>query len=193
MVKSGAFLEVEVADGSGAISWQPARVVEVLANGRFRVKIRGEDDFVEEYGSSDEQTEWRLPGRARLQSVRRAYAAGEEAYRATQALVEPHVPPAAAGSELPVVGEYIEVEVEEGETGVQWHPAVVERMIGLGRFAACINGEASFVEEYGPEDEGTEWRRPPPERVEAVMAAFLAAKAAWEKWSPHCLQVHQER
>jgi hypothetical protein len=43
---------------------------------------------------------------------------------------------------------------------VEWRPAQVRDLVGGGRFSAVINNDEQFVEEYGPEDEGKEWRRP---------------------------------
>ena len=56
------------------------------------------------------------------------------------------------------VGDELEVEVEEDGTA-DWQPAEVVKLLSNGRFRARINGDSLFVEEYGPEDEGREWRR----------------------------------
>ena len=77
----GAFLEVEVADDDG-VSWAPAKVTELKDGGRFIACIRGEPDFVEEYGPEDEGSEWRVPASVRM--VRAAYATAEAAYAAQQ-------------------------------------------------------------------------------------------------------------
>ena len=45
-----------------------------------------------------------------------------------------------------------------------------------GRFAVCVDGDEDFVEEYGKEDEGTEWRWPVP-LVPAVCASEWASVA----------------
>lgn len=56
------------------------------------------------------------------------------------------------------VGDALEVEVEERGSMV-WMPAEVREVKRNGRFFACINGDEEFIEEYGPEDEGSEWRK----------------------------------
>ena len=58
------------------------------------------------------------------------------------------------------VGSLVEVEVDDDQ-GVRWRPAEVRAMLEGGRFAVCVDGDEDFVEEYGPEDEGTEWRKRP--------------------------------
>ena len=47
------------------------------------------------------------------------------------------------------------------------------------RFVVCVNGEGDFLEEYGLDDEGTEWRRPVPADCARVKAAWRKAEAAW--------------
>ena len=78
----------------------------------------------------------------------------------------------------PVLGAFIEVEVAEQDGSVLWKPSQVCELRGGERFVACVNGERDFLEEYGPEDEGTEWRRPSPTALPNVTAAFEAASAA---------------
>ena len=48
------------------------------------------------------------------------------------------------------------------------------------RFTCCVNGESDFVEEYGPEDENSEWRRVP-DQVAAAAAYKLAEKLFVQK------------
>ena len=58
------------------------------------------------------------------------------------------------------VGDAVEVEVDEGKpAGIVWKPAVVQKLLRQGRFEVCVDGDESFREQYGPEDEGSEWRR----------------------------------
>ncbi|KOO24839.1 ATPase family aaa domain-containing protein 2b-like protein, partial [Chrysochromulina tobinii] len=57
-------------------------------------------------------------------------------------------------------GDQIEVEVDvDGSGTTTWQSAEVVKLLGNDRFRAMVNGDAEFVEEYGPEDEGQEWRR----------------------------------
>ena len=57
-------------------------------------------------------------------------------------------------------GDQIEVEVgDDGSGTTTWQSAEVVKLLGNDRFRAMVNGDAEFVEEYGPEDEGKEWRR----------------------------------
>ena len=37
----------------------------------------------------------------------------------------------------------------------------VRGLLGGGRFTVCVDGDEDFLEAYGPEDEGVEWRRRP--------------------------------
>ena len=85
-------------------------------------------------------------------------------------------------------GEVIEVQVEDEATGdLSWQPAEVieifhaeDRRTGSGGggefFFAQVDGDPDMVEEYGPEDEGREWRRPAPAAAAAVIVALRAAK-----------------
>ena len=57
------------------------------------------------------------------------------------------------------VGDVLEVEVKDDDEGLVWKPAEVRQILRRGRFKVRINNEDDFVEEYGPEDEGSEWRR----------------------------------
>jgi hypothetical protein len=53
------------------------------------------------------------------------------------------------------------VEVAEPSGAVVWKAAEVRTVRrGQRRFVVCVNGEEDFLEEYGIEDHGTEWRRP---------------------------------
>jgi len=61
------------------------------------------------------------------------------------------------------VGERIEVEVAaedvDAEGDTVWVLAEVVQLLEGRRFVVVVNGDVDFVEEYGPEDEGDEWRR----------------------------------
>ena len=46
-----------------------------------------------------------------------------------------------------------------GKPIVRWRAAEVREVKEGGRFVVCVDGDEDFVEEYGPEDEGSEWRR----------------------------------
>ena len=94
----------------------------------------------------------------------------------TQSLV-PLVDP----ERVPKLGELLEVEVAEPEEsggGVDWKPAEVVQLVARQRFMAMVNGEEDFIEEYGMEDEGKEWRKVQPEDLERVARDNEAAKAA---------------
>ena len=47
-------------------------------------------------------------------------------------------------------------------------------LLGSDRFTVCVDGDEDFVETYGPEDEGTEWRR---------RASVLEADACASEWT----------
>ncbi|KAL1503018.1 hypothetical protein AB1Y20_011087 [Prymnesium parvum] len=107
----------------------------------------------------------------------------------------------------PEKGDVIEVEVKEhadlalhvgkvhGQPGqVLWKSAVcreaaneyeVSRLEKTKRFLCCVNEEEDFIEEFGMEDEGTEWRWPSAvhtKHAEEVAAALAgAAEVAREK------------
>jgi hypothetical protein len=55
----GSLVEVEVEEPSGAIVWQPARVLATLDGGGFRACINGDVDFIEAFTAADEGVEWR--------------------------------------------------------------------------------------------------------------------------------------
>ena len=67
--------------------------------------------------------------------------------------------PSPPGARPVRVGELIEVEVDEDGQGIVWRPGEVREVKRDGRFKVCINDDEEFVEEYGPQDEGSEWRR----------------------------------
>ena len=62
----------------------------------------------------------------------------------------------------PKLGDWLEVDAAdvEGEP-TRWMPAEVIKCGKEGRFHVRINDDDMFLEEYGPEDLGTEWRWPP--------------------------------
>jgi len=103
----------------------------LLGNDRFRAMVNGDAEFVEEYGPEDEGQEWR----------RASKYVSLESNRLKR-------------------GDQIEVEVDvDGLGTTTWQSAEVVKLLGNDRFRAMVNGDAEFVEEYGPEDEGQEWRR----------------------------------
>ncbi|KAL3893183.1 MAG: hypothetical protein SGPRY_014406 [Prymnesium sp.] len=59
----------------------------------------------------------------------------------------------------PGIGEVIEVEVALKDQKIVWQTAVVRQCLPNGRFKACIDEDESFIEEFGMDDEGTEWRQ----------------------------------
>ena len=82
---------------------------------------------------------------------------------------------------VPAPGDELEAEVQESDEkggAVTWKRAVVLRKAGPERFVLMINPdeEDDFIEEYGMEDEGKEWRRP----AAAVQAHALKRAAAEE-------------
>ena len=90
--------------------------------------------------------------------------------------------------QVPVPGEKLMVEVQQAR-GVVWQQAVVKRAKGKGRFTVCVNGESDFIEEYGLEDQGREWKRPRAtiDRLEKERAARgpAAEKAASQVAPPY--------
>lgn len=86
---------------------------------------------------------------------------------------------------VPKAGDLLEVEVAETEEqggGVAWKPSMVREVLANQRFVACVNGEEDFLEEYGMEDEGKEWRKvavaDTPRMAKAYEAAVKKAKEA---------------
>ena len=120
------------------------------AGARFSVCVDGDEAFIEEYGMEDEGSEWRRVG------APAASAAG--AGRAGRAGAGQADRPAAAGP--PQLGDDVQVEVAEDDRTC-WRPAKVRRLADGGRFVVCVDGDEDFIEEYGMEDEGREWRRKP--------------------------------
>ena len=85
------------------------------------------------------------------------------------------------------VGTIIEVEVAtdagegEEEGTVEWKASRVTSLLPGGRFIACVGGEGDFLEEYGPEDEGSEWRQVRPSAQQHLTEQYEQAAAAWER------------
>eukprot|EP00966_Prymnesium_polylepis_P006615 152188-Prymnesium_polylepis.1 len=75
------------------------------------------------------------------------------------------------------VGELLEVEVDAGDAGVVWQPARVLAS-GPDTLTVCINGDEDFIEEYGPNDEGKEWRRPRAEDIPRLEELFKKGEQA---------------
>jgi hypothetical protein len=191
-MKVGTLLEVEVEDESG-IAWRAAKVVEIVdrAAGRFRACICGDTEFIEAYGPEDEGSDWRTPAEERLPELQHEYDNGVAAFEAAlaaraaarAAVVAASTASSAAGSlddAIMDAGTIIEVEVAAADDSVSWKPARVTALLPAGRFATCVNGEGDFVEEYGPDEEGSEWRRVPVADAIRVAAAYEVAAAAWE-------------
>ena len=102
---------------------------------------------------------------------------GSAAADAAAASLVPLVDP----ERVPKVGQLLEVEVAEAEDAggsVDWKPAEVVSVLPRQRFIAMVNGEEDFMEEYGMEDEGKEWRKVAPEDLDRVAKANDEAKAA---------------
>ena len=94
-----------------------------------------------------------------------------------------------ADEAIVAVGGVMEVEVANDDGENEWKPARVVKLLSSRRFVACINGEADFLEEYGSEDEGKEWRRVRPADQAKVIASFDAAAKAWKKRHPNAYVV----
>ena len=201
-LRKGTLLEVEVADESdGSVSWRPAKVIEILPDGKFKVCVNGDGDFVEEYSKTDKGVEWREPEPSNVAWLEEVYAEGESLFQGqAPPAPAPAAPPkkttakkskkaaadseadADAGDEKPhFPGDMLEVEVAGSDGSVAWKPAKITEITRGGRFKACINGEGDFIEEYGPEDEGGEWRRVAPAKRARVESAFDKAASAWSK------------
>jgi len=58
------------------------------------------------------------------------------------------------------VGSEVEVEVGDKERA-RWRSSEVRALLSSGRFLVCVDGDEDFIEEFGPDDEGVEWRRKP--------------------------------
>ncbi|KAL1520435.1 hypothetical protein AB1Y20_022018 [Prymnesium parvum] len=76
------------------------------------------------------------------------------------------------------VDALIEVEVAAADGSVCWKPSRVTSTLDGGRFVACVNGEPDFLEQFGAEEEGTEWRWPAEEDIDALSAAYDKAREA---------------
>lgn len=63
-VAVGDEIEVEVEEG-GRTRWRCACVRALLPDGTFRACVDGDEDFVEEYGPHEQNSEWRLPPQGR--------------------------------------------------------------------------------------------------------------------------------
>ena len=182
-VAVGDLLEVEVQEEDGSNIWRPARVVACdAAASTFRACINGDGDFIEEYAPADEGSEWRIPlpdARPWLEALyeegERLFAGRGAARVPSRSNSKPEVEEAAIS-----VGSFLEVDVAGEDGSTSWKPAYLTALIDGGRFVARVNGEADFEEEYGPEDEGTEWRRPAntAERVR-IAKAYATAAAEW--------------
>lgn len=72
----------------------------------------------------------------------------------------------------------VEVEVAEKGGRVEWKPSRVMEVRANGHFVACVNGDPEFLEEFGPEDENTEWRFPAVSELARVTAAYEEARAS---------------
>eukprot|EP00900_Chrysochromulina_parva_P003716 jgi/Chrpa1/13345/Chrysochromulina_OHIO_Genome00008115-RA len=97
----GELLEVEVADLDGpAVSWKPAKVIERLGAGRFRVMVHADEAFVEEFGMEDLDKEWRRVPESAMSSVHAAYKAAR-GWAVQQQQQQIRVPPALATGHLP--------------------------------------------------------------------------------------------
>ena len=87
-----------------------------------------------------------------------------------------------APESVPKAGNYLHVEVADEKTGdVAWKTGLVTEGLDGQRFKARVNGDADFVEEYGMEDEGTEWKSVAAEELEEVKARDEAAILVYEE------------
>ena len=160
-LRKGTLLEVEVADESdGSVSWRPAKVIEILPDGKFKVCVNGDGDFVEEYSKTDKGVEWREPEPSNVAWLEEVYAEGESLFQGqAPPAPAPAAPPkkttakkskkAAADSEADAdaddekphfPGDMLEVEVAGSDGSVAWKPAKITEITPRGRFKACING-----------------------------------------------------
>ena len=72
------------------------------------------------------------------------------------------------------------VDPADGES-VVWKPAIVVECFGRQRFKCMVNGDDDFIEEYGMEDEGREWRKLAEDEIEAQKEAFEAGKVVYQE------------
>ena len=73
-------------------------------------------------------------------------------------MLETRRPRSPSPPRLPRVGDDIEVEVE-ADGLVSWQPAEVREIVSKTKFSVCINCDEDFIEVFGLDDEGREWRR----------------------------------
>lgn len=138
---------VELAGWCAGEGWRVAEVRRLLGGARF-VAVAAEEAKEEELRLRDEGKTWRWPDGARPRGGGERARSGGEGRAAA-------------------VGEVVDVEVEEGGA-TRWRAAEVRELLGEGRFRVCVDGDEDFVEEYGPDEEGSEWRWPPQGRSRAT-------------------------
>ena len=141
--------------GSAGTRWHLAEVKRLLPYSRFAVVLRPLDQerrtgtsLVQEQetavveinalGLDGEGREWRRVASGGATAIGR---------------------PSEVGCELEV-GSEMEVEVGDKERA-RWRSSEVRALLSNGRFLVCVDGDEDFLEEFGPDDEGVEWRRKP--------------------------------
>ena len=85
----------------------------------------------------------------------------------------------------PRVGDPLEVEVDDTQAGIVWKHAEVKAILRNGRFRVVVDGDEDFTEEYGPEDEGSEWRRA------AAYDGLKRQRRAVEHYKPESQRAHR--
>ena len=158
-INRGDAVEVVVDDDEAGIVWKRAEVRHLVRNGRFRVCIDGDEEFIEAYGMADEHKEWR-------------HKDGRQAAAAR-----------GPRGELPSVGDEIQAEVNDDDGRTRWRDAEVRRLLEGGRFECCIDGDEDFNEEYGMADEGTEWRLKPPADASVLPSGLTARHVTRASWA----------
>ena len=166
--------DVEVPSGGAAAgegAWLAAEVVQLVAGGGFHARLAPE-------AGADAPI-------AMLQVTEALWQGGEgDVWRRGRLGGGGGRGGLAADAPVPVlaVGTEVEIEVAEetseslGRPVVRWRGAEVRALLDAGKFAVCVDGDEDFVEEYGPEDEGTEWRH---------RAPTIDAERRASEWTTH--------
>lgn len=111
---------------------------------------------------------------------RRGVDGGARADAGSDAPTVPLVDP----ERVPKVGELLEVEVAETEEnggGVCWKVGEVLEVKPRQRFMCLLNGDDDFIEEYGMEDEGKEWRKANPADIPRLKIENEEAKSVFKE------------
>ncbi|KAL1522016.1 hypothetical protein AB1Y20_021661 [Prymnesium parvum] len=130
-------LEVFIGGVGVRKSWKPAECRKLMGNRAFEVVVDGNESRRLQCKMAQRGETWRTLSQSSRQEV-------------------------SSGSEMPAVGETVEVEVQDELGKFRWRVATVRAKVDDASFVVCVDGDEDFLETYGMHEEGKEWRRPPP-------------------------------